>query len=72
MTGNLGDAIKFGKWAVFPGNYPSKSDFIIPEEENIVEQFKDLKARHMTFRKRYNRKSVQENLENTLMGLISI
>lgn len=72
MTGNLGDAIKFGKWAVFPGNYPSKSDFIIPEEENIVEQFKRLKSTSYDFQKRYNRKSVQENLENTLMGLISI
>ncbi|WEK69769.1 MAG: hypothetical protein P0Y62_18415 [Candidatus Chryseobacterium colombiense] len=72
MTGNLGDAIKFGKWAVFPRNYPSKSDFIIPEEENVVEQFKRLKNTSYDFQEKYNRKSVQENLENTLMGLISI
>jgi glycosyltransferase involved in cell wall biosynthesis len=72
MTGNLGDAIKFGKWAVFPRNYPSKSDFIIPEEENIIEQFKMLKNTSYDFQKKYNRKSVQENLENTLMSLISI
>jgi hypothetical protein len=72
MTGNLGDAIKFGKWAVFPRNYPSKVDFIIPEEENIMEQFKKLKNTSFDFQKKYNRKSVQENLENTLMNLISI
>jgi len=72
MTGNLGDAIKFGKLAVFPRNYPSKVDFIIPEEENIMEQFKTLKNTSFDFQKKYNRQSVQENLENTLMGLISI
>jgi len=71
MTGNLGDAIKFGKLAVFPRNYPSKLDFIIPEEENIMEQFETLKNTPYDFQEKYNRKSVQENLENTLMSLIS-
>lgn len=72
MTGNLGDAIRFGKWAVFPRNYPSKVDFIIPEEENIMEQFKQLKNSSYDFQKKYGRKSVRENLENTLTSLISI
>jgi len=72
MTGNLGDAIKFGKWAVFPRNYPSELDFIIPEEESIIEQFKRLKNTSYDFQGKYNRKSIQENLENTLLGLISI
>ncbi|MCE3075725.1 hypothetical protein [Chryseobacterium gwangjuense] len=71
MTGNLGDAIKFGKLAVFPRNYPSKLNFILPEEENIMEQFETLKNTPYDFQKKYNRKSVQENLENTLMSLIS-
>lgn len=70
MTGNLGDAIKFGKLAVFPSNYPSRLDFIIPEEENIMKQFETLKNTSYDFQKKYNRKSVQENLENTLMSLI--
>ncbi|WBV60132.1 hypothetical protein PFY12_13965 [Chryseobacterium camelliae] len=72
MTGNLGDAIKFGKLAVFPQNYSSKLDFIIPEEENIMEQFETLKNTSYDFQEKYNRKSVQENLENTLMSLVSI
>lgn len=72
MTGNLGDAIKFGKWAVFPRTYPSKSDFIIPEEENVIEQFEALKNTSYDFQKKYNKESVQENIENTLMSLISI
>ena len=33
MSGNIGDAIKFGKLAIFPENYPSKYSFIIPEKE---------------------------------------
>ncbi|KQT26026.1 hypothetical protein ASG22_04900 [Chryseobacterium sp. Leaf405] len=72
MTGNLGDAIKFGKFAVFPENYLSKLDFIIPERENIIEQFNELKNTQFDFQKNYNKKLVQEKLEKVLSGLISI
>lgn len=72
MTGNLGDAIKFGKWAVFPENYSSKLDFIIPERENIIEQFNELKNTQFDFQKNYNKKLVQEKLEKVLSSLISI
>ncbi|GAA4152408.1 hypothetical protein GCM10022217_07210 [Chryseobacterium ginsenosidimutans] len=72
MTGNLGDAIKFGKLAVFPENYSSKLEFIVPEHENIIEQFMKLKNSDFDFQKKYNKKSVQENLENVLNSLISI
>jgi hypothetical protein len=71
MTGNLGDAIKYGKIAVFPKDYPSKLEFIVPEKENIVEQFKTLKNTRFDFQKNYNKKSVQKNLENVLNNLIS-
>jgi glycosyltransferase involved in cell wall biosynthesis len=70
MTGNLGDAVKYGKQAVFPQNYPSKLDFIIPEQENITEQFKALKNAHFDFQKNYNKAAVQKNLEKVLNGLI--
>ncbi|WP_027379148.1 hypothetical protein [Chryseobacterium daeguense] len=72
MTGNIGDAIKFGKFAVFPENYPSKLDFIIPERENIIEQFKELKNSQFDFQEKYNKKSVQQQLEKVLNSLISI
>ncbi|MDH6252860.1 glycosyltransferase involved in cell wall biosynthesis [Chryseobacterium sp. H1D6B] len=71
MTGNLGDAVKYGKQAVFPQNYPSKLDFIIPEQENIIEQFKALKNTHFDFQKNYNKAAVQKNLEKVLDSLIS-
>lgn len=72
MTGNLGDAIKFGKLAVFPENYQSTLDFIIPERKNIIKQYSVLKKTEFNFQKNYNKKSVQEKLEKVLNGLISI
>ncbi|ALR29471.1 hypothetical protein ATE47_02530 [Chryseobacterium sp. IHB B 17019] len=72
MTGNLGDAIKYGKLAVFPANYTSKLDFIIPEREDIIEQFKQLKNNNFDFQEKYNKKTVQESLEKVLNSLISI
>lgn len=71
MTGNLGDAIAYGKLAVFPGNYPSKLDFIIAEkEENVLEQLKTVSETPFDFYKTYSRKEVQNRLEQFLMSLI--
>lgn len=71
MTGNLGDAIKFGKLAVFPENYKSKLGFLIPEQKDILNQFNILKNCPFDFQKYYNKKSVQERLEKLLNNLIS-
>ena len=38
MSGNIGDAIKYGKIAIFPENYANSQAFIIPENTNIEEQ----------------------------------
>ncbi|WP_326982566.1 hypothetical protein VUJ46_20725 [Chryseobacterium sp. MYb264] len=70
MTGNLGDAIKYGKSAVFPANYSSKLDFIIPEQKDILEQFRIVKQASFDFQKNYNKKKVQQELENVLNRLI--
>lgn len=72
MTGNMGDAIKYGKLAVFPKDYHSSLDFIIPEKENVIEQLKELKYSSFDFQKNYNKKSVQEKLEKLVKSLISI
>ncbi|PIF44661.1 hypothetical protein CLU96_1644 [Chryseobacterium sp. 52] len=72
MTGNLGDAIKYSKIAVFPKDYPSKLEFIVPEKENILEQFQQLKKVRYNFQENYNKKSVLTKLEKILSGLISI
>ncbi|QWT87932.1 hypothetical protein KBP46_08870 [Chryseobacterium sp. PCH239] len=70
MTGNLGDAIAYGKLAVFPGKYPSKLNFIIPEKENILEQLKTVSENPFDFYTTYSRKKVQKKLEQFLKGLL--
>nr|WP_315034489.1 hypothetical protein [uncultured Chryseobacterium sp.] len=70
MTGNLGDSIMYGKWAVFPENYPSKLEFIIPEQENILKQLKELAGKTYDFQKTYNKQVVQKKLEEVLDRLI--
>lgn len=42
MTGNIGDAIKSGKIAVFPADYQSDYPFIFQEEKNLEQQFRGL------------------------------
>ncbi|MBD8082288.1 hypothetical protein [Chryseobacterium caseinilyticum] len=69
MTGNIGDAIKFGKIAVFPKNYSSKMDFIVQEKEDVIQQFYDLKNFKYDFQKAFNKKAVLKNLENLLADL---
>lgn len=72
MTGNLGDAIKYGKLAVFPENYPCQLDLIIPEQQDILKQFQELKDTDFDFQLKYNKNTVRENLEKVLNSLISI
>ena len=69
MTGNIGDAIKFGKIAVFPANYISNLDFIVPEKENVIEQFYELQNVQYDFQKEYSKQIVLGNLENLLHKL---
>lgn len=71
MTGNLGDAVAYGKYAVFPSGYPSKLDFIIPEKENILEQLNELTHLHFDFQKYYNKIEIQKKTEEILFRLIS-
>ena len=39
MSGNIGDAVRFMKPAVFPVGYQSRCPFIIKENENIEQIF---------------------------------
>ncbi|KQT20900.1 hypothetical protein ASG31_17135 [Chryseobacterium sp. Leaf404] len=70
MTGNIGDAIKFGKMAVFPENYLSNHDFIVGEKVDVFQQFYDLKKINYNFQKEFSKQIVLGNLENTLKNLI--
>lgn len=70
MTGNLGDAVAYGKWAVFPARYPSKLDFIIPEKGNILEQLNELSHLDFNFLKHYSKIEIQKKTEQILFRLI--
>ena len=67
MSGNIGDAIKFGKLAVFPENYPSNYSFIIPEKRN-VEEFLFIK-KEVDF-SQFSKEKVLQELEKTIFALL--
>ncbi|WP_426480554.1 hypothetical protein [Chryseobacterium sp. R2ACT005] len=70
MTGNLGDAVAYGKLAVFPEDYPSKLEFIIPEKENILDQLKTLSETPFDFYNTYSKEVVQKKLFQFLHSLM--
>lgn len=70
MTGNLGDAVAYGKLAVFPEDYPSKLEFIIPEKENILDQLKTLSETPFDFFNTYSKEVVQKKLFQFLHSLM--
>lgn len=69
MTGNIGDAIKYSKFAVFPKNYDSSLKFIIPQENDISEQFLALSEKHFDFEKDYSYERVSSDLHQFLNSI---
>ena len=67
MSGNIGDAIKFGKLAVFPENYPSKYSFIIPEKGSLGD-FLFIK-KDVDFSE-FSKEKVLQELEKTIFALL--
>ncbi|HCO19783.1 MAG TPA: hypothetical protein DIT47_01455, partial [Flavobacteriaceae bacterium] len=67
MSGNIGDAVKFGKLAIFPENYPSKYSFIVPEKGSL---------RDFLFTKKdvdfseFSKEKVLQELEKTIFALL--
>lgn len=72
MTGNIGDAITYGKLAVFPSKYPSSLPFIIPEQDNVIKQFEELGNKHFNFQESYSKDTVQKRLEEVLKSMMAI
>ena len=67
MSGNIGDAIKYGKSAIFPENYPSKYSFIIPEKGSL-EDFLFTK-KDVDFSE-FSKEKVLQELEKTIFALL--
>ena len=71
MSGNIGDAIKYGKLAIFPENYPSKYAFIIPEIDNIEAQlYTQQKHLEYDFQGNFGKEKVLKQLEKTIFALL--
>lgn len=71
MSGNVGDAIKYRKPAIFPKNYSSKHPFLIPQEEDVEMQFLNgHKNFEYDFQKSFNKEKMRTELEGVLLSLI--
>ncbi|SFI72544.1 hypothetical protein SAMN05421638_0841 [Kaistella treverensis] len=69
MSGNIGDAIKFGKVAFFPENFSSAYEFI--KNEDSLEKILAFKtANFFDFQREFNREKVAAELEKVLHSLI--
>jgi len=69
MTGNFGDAIKYGKMAVFPSDYASDFPFLISESSDLRSQFLAIRNLKFDFQKDFNQKVVSTQLEKFLLSL---
>ena len=67
MSGNIGDAIKYGKSAIFPENYPSNYSFIIPEKGSLGD-FLFIK-KDVDFSE-FSKEKVLQELEKTIFVLL--
>ncbi|MCG2793206.1 MAG: hypothetical protein L6262_06655 [Weeksellaceae bacterium] len=68
ISGNIGDAIKYGKPAIFPPAYRSDLPFIIEEKQDLQTQFSELKNQRFDFSP-FSKESVSRRLQlflNTL------
>ena len=69
MSGNIGDAIKFGKVAFFPENFSSQYEFI--KNEDSLEEILAFKTTNFfDFQKEFNREKVAAELEKVLQSLL--
>lgn len=70
MSGNIGDAIKYGKPAVFPSFYTTSFSFIYPEESNVEKQFELIISQEEHDFSAFNKEKVLRELERSLGRLI--
>lgn len=70
ISGNLGDAIKYGKIALFPRDFKSDFPFIINENYlPMEEQFQQMKSLKFDFQKEFSKEKVQQELEAVLLEI---
>lgn len=70
MTGNVGDAITYGKLAIFPKDYQNHLASIIQEEDDVLNQIKKLKKQLTPIDSSFSKKEVLKKAEILLLSLI--
>lgn len=70
MTGNIGDAIKYAKIAIFPANYSSPYPFIINQEEDLWRQFQVLKDKDFDLTTSFSKDNISKKLHQTLHSML--
>lgn len=71
MSGNIGDAINFGKFVIFPEGFMSEVPFVVSETENVMEKFEEISCLQYDFQQYYSRKKVSESLHQVLRKCLS-
>lgn len=71
MSGNIGDAIKYGKMAFFPENYRSDFEFIINEKVNAGGEVFDFNPENSyDFQREFSKNIILADLEKVLESLL--
>ena len=69
MSGNIGDAIKYGKLALFPENYQTDHQFLVSSEKDMKSQFQKMDKVYFDFQLGNNKDYVLKKLEKILNDL---
>lgn len=68
ISGNIGDAIKYGKPAIFPSTYHSDLEFIIEEKKDLQSQFSEVKNLTFDFSD-YSKETISKKLNLLIENL---
>jgi len=68
ISGNIGDAIKYGKPAIFPSSYPSDFEFVIEEKSDLQIQFAETKNQRLNF-DNFSKENISKRLKLLLESL---
>lgn len=70
VTGNMNDAIKFGKPIILSKHYHANEDFIFREEDDLESQIIRVASTMFSFKK-FSKESVLKLLEDALENLLT-
>lgn len=70
ISGNIGDAIKYGKPAFFPETYKSDLEFIIKEKSDLQAQLSEVKNQSFNF-SNYSKENISKKISTLVETLIN-